>query len=49
MLLLPADILAFLAPIAPLFSRPVWRHVQVLLRVLGEFLSRVGSMDLVVI
>src|SRR5260370_36131377 len=31
MLLLPADIVAFLAPFAPLFSRPVWRHVQVLL------------------
>lgn len=31
MLLLPADIVAFLAPFAPLFSQPVWRHVQVLL------------------
>jgi hypothetical protein len=31
MLLLPADIVAFLAPFAPLFSRPIWRHVQVLL------------------
>jgi hypothetical protein len=31
MLLLPADIVACLAPFAPLFSRPVWRHVQVLL------------------
>lgn len=31
MLLLPADILAFVAPFAPLFSRPVWRHMQVLL------------------
>src|SRR5215467_8900195 len=31
MLLLPADMVAFLAPFAPLFSRPVWRHVQVLL------------------
>ena len=31
MLLLPADIVAFLVPFAPLFSRPVWRHVQVLL------------------
>ncbi len=49
MLLLPTNILAFLAPFAPLFSRPVWRHVQVLLRVLGELLSRVGSMDLVII
>jgi DDE superfamily endonuclease len=28
---LPADILALLSPFAPLFSRPVWRHVQVLL------------------
>src|SRR5215467_9883659 len=31
MLLLPTDIVAFLAPFAPLFSQPVWRHVQVLL------------------
>jgi hypothetical protein len=31
MLLLPADIVACLVPFAPLFSRPVWRHVQVLL------------------
>ena len=31
MQLLPADIVALLAPFAPLFSRPVWRHVQVLL------------------
>src|SRR5260370_1319714 len=31
MLLLPADIVACLAPFAPRFSRPVWRHVQVLL------------------
>jgi hypothetical protein len=34
MQLLPADMVAFLAPFAPfapLFSRPVWRHVQVLL------------------
>jgi DDE superfamily endonuclease len=30
-LILPADIVALLAPFAPLFSRPVWRHVQVLL------------------
>lgn len=31
MLLLPANIVARLSPFAPLFSRPVWRHVQVLL------------------
>src|SRR5260221_14362448 len=31
MLLLPADIVACLAPFAPLFSRPVWRRAQVLL------------------
>lgn len=31
MLILPTDIVALLAPFAPLFSRPVWRHVQVLL------------------
>jgi hypothetical protein len=31
MQLLAADIVALLAPLAPLFSRPVWRHVQVLL------------------
>jgi hypothetical protein len=31
MLILPADIVALLASFAPLFSRPVWRHVQVLL------------------
>jgi hypothetical protein len=37
MLLLPADIVAFLAPFAPLFSRPVWRHVQVL--VVGAILA----------
>jgi hypothetical protein len=30
MLLLPPDIVACLAPFAPLFSRRVWRHVQVL-------------------
>jgi DDE superfamily endonuclease len=30
-LILPADIVALLAPFAPLFSRPVWRHAQVLL------------------
>jgi hypothetical protein len=27
LLVLPADIVALLAPFAPLFSRPVWRHV----------------------
>jgi hypothetical protein len=37
MLLLPADIVAFLAPFAPLFSRPVWRHVQVL--IIGAILA----------
>ena len=37
MLLLPSDILAVLAPFAPLFSRPVWRHVQVL--VVGAILA----------
>ncbi len=31
MLLLPAHIVALLAPCASLFSRPVWRHVHVLL------------------
>lgn len=31
MLLLPADIVSLLSPFAPLFSRPTWRHVQVLL------------------
>src|SRR6266851_4842713 len=31
MLFLPADIVARLSPFALLFSRPVWRHVQVLL------------------
>lgn len=31
MLLLPTDSVAFLVPFAPLFSQPVWRHVQVLL------------------
>jgi hypothetical protein len=30
MLLLPANRVALLAPCAPLFSRPVWRHVPVL-------------------
>ncbi len=37
MLLLPADVLALLAPFASLFSRPVWRHVQVL--VVGAILA----------
>jgi hypothetical protein len=37
MLLLPADILACLSGFAPLFSRPVWRHAQVLL--LGAILA----------
>src|SRR5260370_8064896 len=36
-LLLPADIVALLAPFALLFSRPVWRHVQTLL--VGAILS----------
>src|SRR5258706_7966257 len=31
MLVLPAHSVARLSPFAPLFSRPVWRHVQVLL------------------
>jgi hypothetical protein len=31
MLLLPASSVALVAPFAPLFSRPVWRHAQVLL------------------
>src|SRR5262245_56244794 len=29
-LILPADIIARLATLAPLFSRPVWRHAQTL-------------------
>jgi len=37
MLLLPANIVALLAPCAPLFSRPVWRHAQVL--VVGAILT----------
>ena len=37
LLVLPADIVALLAPFAPLFSRPVWRHVQTLL--VGSILS----------
>jgi DDE superfamily endonuclease len=36
-LLLPADIVALLAPFALLFSRPVWRHAQTLL--VGAILS----------
>lgn len=36
-LTLPADIVALLAPFAPLFSRPVWRHAQTLL--VGAILS----------
>jgi len=31
LLILPADMVALLAPCAPLFSRPVWRHVQTVL------------------
>lgn len=31
MLPLPAAMIAVLRPFAPLFSRPVWRHAQVLL------------------
>ncbi len=42
MLLLPDAIVAFLAPFAPLFSRPVWRHVQVLL--VGAILAPGRSM-----
>ena len=38
MLPLPAAIIAVLLPFAPLFSRPVWRHVQVLL--VGAVLCR---------
>ena len=37
MLLLPADILALLAPFAPLFSRRTWRHVPTL--VVGALLA----------
>src|SRR5260221_629505 len=37
LLVLPADMVALLAPFAPLFSRPVWRHVQTLL--VGAILS----------
>ena len=36
-LILPTDIVILLAPFAPLFSRPVWRHVQTLL--VGAILS----------
>jgi DDE superfamily endonuclease len=35
--ILPADIVALLVPFAPLFSRPVWLHVQTLL--VGAILS----------
>jgi hypothetical protein len=35
--ILPADMVALLAPFAPLFSRPVWRHVPTLL--VGAILS----------
>ena len=38
MLPLPAAIIAVLLPFAPMFSRPVWRHVQVLL--IGAVLCR---------
>lgn len=38
MLPLPAAIIAVLLPFAPVFSRPVWRHVQVLL--VGAVLCR---------
>jgi hypothetical protein len=31
LVILPADVVALLAPFALLFSRPVWRHVHVLL------------------
>ena len=31
LLILPADMVALLAPFAPLFSRPVWRHAHVVL------------------
>jgi hypothetical protein len=37
MLLLPADIVALLAPFAPLFSRRTWRHVPIL--VVGALLA----------
>jgi hypothetical protein len=37
LLVLPADMVALLAPFAPLFSRPVWRPVQTLL--VGAILS----------
>jgi len=30
-LTLPPDIIAILAPFAPVFSRPVWRHALVLM------------------
>jgi hypothetical protein len=38
MLPLPAAIIAVLLPCAPMFSRPVWGHVQVLL--VGAVLCR---------
>src|SRR5262245_11621970 len=37
LLILPANMIALLAPFAPLFSRPVWRPVQPLL--VGAILS----------
>jgi hypothetical protein len=37
MLILPTDMLACLAPFAPLFSRPTWRHVPIL--VVGALLA----------
>lgn len=36
-LILPSDMVALLAPFAPLFSQPVWRHAQTLL--VGAILS----------
>jgi hypothetical protein len=36
-LILPSDMVALLAPFAPLFSRPEWRHAQTLL--VGAILS----------
>jgi hypothetical protein len=40
MVLLPADILAYLSCFESLFSRPVWRHAQVLLARLCPFYRR---------
>ena len=37
LLILPADMIALMTPFAPLFSRPVWRHVPTLL--VGAILS----------